>query len=517
MRFLLLYFIVSLLVCVDAYSMDLNDFMSVDYVEFSEDWHVMSDGGLDVGSIDIVDAISIINDGIVRTNEIYIENGSHVYIKNRGTFSADYVYMSENARIVQVVSDVRDMNKLDIPVGFDLLVSDAHRMSLVDVMNFAADADKITLNNSSFVVWGNHMELPNFSEIELSGEIIFYLYGYDFGSGNPLLHNVSEYGSVSVWADNVDPIFAVRAYVSDDDLYVGLVRETDYKKILGDETGDFLNDMRRRNMGDKLLSALDGANSFSELRAIMARSARLNPILMMRPVRMFNKFETLSDYHLHDDMDAGIFYVGADDFYISGIRIGGAVHVDDSVSVWVSGYGGILNYADDMDEYMGLIYGANAKVVYDCDVLFVRSVAGLSAVRFDTEPVFDGTGATTSPDGVSVYVSADVGHGFDITSDITISPYVGLAVDDARILHQNDSEILAHAGADLSYGFDMLGIRYDYIVSGRVATNGDIIGGVRANFWSVMDGAGAGIGANILHDDIFGISYKFSITGNMRF
>jgi hypothetical protein len=171
-----------------------------------------------------------------------------------------------------------------------------------------------------------------------------------FGNG-PIMSNVYGDGTISIYSENTNPLYRVAARISDNALYVDVVRDTDYFKILQNDAGMFLNSIRVGNPDDKLIAALDRATTMAELESIMSRTVRMNPIRMMDAVRTFNMFEMIDVATLSDGVSVAPIFLYSDDFNASGVGADVSFDISRNLKIAASVYAATMDFTNDLDEY----------------------------------------------------------------------------------------------------------------------------------------------------------------------
>lgn len=504
--------IASVFICLGVARADMPSYGMV----INSDFTVSADD-VYTGEITVRDSLILENNGSI-SGTFTVADGCQVTIRNRGSLSLDVV-LGAGATITQIITEDADITNINLgDADYNILVN-GRGLSLNRILAVSGNAGRVILRDAvlSMDMVRSHALSPG-ATIELQGHTIIEIEDRNMLRdvlGSPLFRDVAGTGTLSVRVADDDPLYVYESYIDDDSLSVRRVRWTDYSDILGNTTGEFLDWLRDVMPNDGLLHALDNAQTMAEINSILARSGRVNPINLMRPVRMLNSFEMNQTDNMRTGMFAAPVFIMADDFDMYGVNAGIAGRILDTVDIRLTAYASVFDYADDINDFGGNVYGANIAANYDFDIAFIRGVFGASYAEFDVGPVFDGTDVVIDPHGRAIYALADIGHKFTIDKDKYISPFVGVGFDRASILNQSDTSTTARIGADAGYGFEMAGIRYDY--GARVYVNNNGIGGaLRMSAWSEFDDAGVDAMIGTDGDDI-GRAYKFSITGKWRF
>ena len=457
----------------------------------------------------VSNSISILNNGVFET-DVYLCDGCDLYIRNQGDFTA---YMNGAGRVYHVVSGVDDLNVIDVNKEYLLLVQGAEHLVLNDVYDVAGAADKIIIQDS--VIDFGVLDINKSYELELHGNVVFYQGGIINVLDGPLIHNVSGDANITFVTNVINPLFVNVAYIDNEALYVRQVRETDYVKVLGAGIGDYLNNIRIMDSGDRLLGALDSAVDMSSLYDVMTDSVRLNPDKLLETVRIISSFDGFSSgvqsgvgvrtaLSITDDFDS---YELAS---VAGITVG-----DFGLGVWVR-YGE-LYYLSDVDEFKGGYYGVSLNAEYLVnDNMFVRGAFGLNNFEFDVGNVFYDGRCVADPSVLSGSLLADYGVNYQFYDRINVTPFVGLDMKFYRLENIYDLDFGLRTGVGAGYTYQMHAIRYDYDLNIVFNSLGESGIQLDAGFWSVYDNAGGNISLSIMRVmDV--MAYKTTIGGKIVF
>lgn len=521
MRSLYALLCMVVLLILDTYAM-AADFIigNKSGVEFNikNDTVIVDGVYLDFARINVNDAITLENNGDIY-GDLYLCSDCVAAIRNRGNIYG-VIHVGTNGGLVQLISDVRDAVRINVDGAYNVAVSDVEMISVGDIFGAAGDAGKIIIANSVIMIdsvadpVGNGVPGPN---IEFVGENIIYIPDLDAFNGTAVLSNVSGDGSVHFHAENVNPLYALKSIVEDGDLYLTMVRETDYSKILKNPVGDFLNQLRKYNPTDGLLKRMDLASDMNELNRAMSHSARLNPILLMRSTDIVDR--TVFGVHIAREniLSADTFAIVSDNFGSYGARARAGLVIGDGLFVDGAIYSAIVDFDNGMDEYMTHIYGANFRAVFDLsENYFVRTGVGASVSKFDIGPVFDGRDATYNPRGINLYGVSDVGMKIDIGDGVDIGLFSGMRFNNASVAGDAETNLKPYIGGDVLYGFETAGLRYDYGGHCVFYSDGAIESDLKISILSIMDDAGGDFSIGIIHNEM-GTSYKFSVSINYMF
>ena len=465
-------------------------------------------------SVIITETIQIDNYGKIDS-DFYICDCCDLYVKNAGDFSVD-IHLGVNSKLIQVVNNSNDMNALYFDGGFDVLVENNSAIMLTDIVGFANGADKIVLKNSVLKIDG--VVGANSQRVELVGEIKLIADDLSHFYGSPILTNVMGNGSVRIVNNNPDSLYADVVYVDNGALYVRRIRETDYVKVFKNDTGRFLNMLRDINPNDSLFDVLDVAPDMATLRSEMAKSVRFNSDMLVRPLNVLHAFDRLDFDMLSDSrFDASAFVIGSDNFYLCGLDFEFVGRVTERLNFWGGLRVGMLEYASDLDNYSGQIWGANFGARYTMkNNLFLRFNVGADVMNVDVGYVLYDDNVYTNPRTLSGVGTVDFGYVHNLCDGIYIEPFVGVNADYSRVenISEFNTDVIAGLGAGYSYA--LMGLRYDYIVRGVVSSNGEFGFTGRVGFWSEFDAVGGDvqISAMQMYDVM---NYKLSLNTRMWF
>lgn len=497
-----------------------------DAVYFGKTFNVSESIIVSENSIIDVDRISI-------NNALYFENRGHINgdfyvcdnckftIRNSGDISGNF-YSGKNSDIIQMITNANDINRINvIDSSFSILVKNTESLNLSDILSISAGADKIILDNALLIlgsdephVMRSNNEIP---KIELVGEIILRVKNLRKLDNKIIMSNVTGDGVINITSPDLDRLYVARTYTEFGNLYLDVYRETDYAKIFDDHMGTFLNDLRIISPENPTINAIDTANTMKEIDNIISKSVTTNPINLLKPIKIFNHLEINDFTPGTTKPDSGFETVYV--LSTSGSMYAGKLYLSktfNKVDLTASAYLGTFDVSDKLNEFSGAMYGGNIRAKFDLKSYYVNSVVGFTASSFETDVVFDGTGMTTNPDGLSVYAVTDLGKRYNFDEKFSIHPFVGIVAEFDKVLHQSNTDIALRAGLSAGYTSEMEGIRnsYQFFIVGQ--TNNIVEIGVKINFWSISDKAGSGVGYSVIYDgDI--ASHKISADVKFKF
>ena len=177
---------------------------------------------------------------------------------------------------------------------------------------------------------------------------------------------------------------------------------------------------------------------------------------------------------------------------------------------------GTLEYSDYLNDFGGIVFGANLRVHSDLDDYFVDVAAGIGGGAFDIEHVWTGDTATDNPIGITAFGRVDTGVHFNVTDAISVAPFVGMGGTGTWILSSDAGDVFGRAGTDVGVTYEMDGLRYDYALRIVGDTSGGVTAGLRMGAWSVWDDAGGDIEFMVRRDDV-ATSYRIGVSARVGF
>lgn len=485
-----------------------------DGLYLANDTHLASGVVVDGDGVYVMSSLLLENEANIR-GDIYVCAGCDFSIRNAGTV-AGKILGGDEARITQVVNNVHDMTRLDIDGDYVILADGVRDVLWTDLMVMGADAGTLILRDSSVILTNDLRGICDEFRTILNGEITITLpEGFSVAGNNLLIHNVE--GNAGFVFNGASPgeLHAYMSYIENDNLYISLVRETDYVKVLGTEQGRMLNLIRTMNPEDALLRRLDGAQTMSELHRIMLHSVAFNPGILGRPIRVLNKF--MADSVITGDVVAspGVsgrpFYIGADDFNIYGGIADVSFAGSNEISGGLSLYGAIAESDDDINAFSSNVYGGGIFAKYINDVWMLRGMIGAAYADFDVPYIFDGGRIRNNAGAMSGYAVADAGVGIG-----AIMPYAGVGYFGERVLDIVDTEFAARIGIESNFVLDSEIGEYEYKVMAGINSAGAINAGILIGLLSPDDMIGTDVTVRVMHDE-YGFATMLSMSAKLLF
>lgn len=451
-----------------------------DNVTVSENAVVMPDG------INIGKTISIENRGRIES-DIYVADNRDLFIKNTGVWNSD-VFLGNGAKLYQVISNSEQITNLNLSADYTVVVNANTEINLSDVIGISNNANSVVLSGGVYDL--NGFVDTYAGNLQLYDEIIMKIDSLDSLYNDVLMDNVVGDGGVRFETMSTDILFSDVGMIRDGNLYVVKVRETDYGKILKNDTGNFLNVLRTNNPNSKLLDKLDAASDMNEINRILDKSVRFNADMLIQPMRILNLDSGVSGVKFSN---AGVRFniVGTDEFdmYSTDISIG--INLSDKLDFAIGANFGILDFAGKVDDFNANVYGINLGLNYSHDENW--SVMGRVAVnKMDTDldrGLYSGRDYA-SPSVIGGWAKVDFGYRVGVFDNGWIMPIIGVGAEGYKVADINIADAFVRAGVTAGYDFHMIGIDYDYY--GKIESTADYgyAVSVGIGFWSRYDSVG---------------------------
>ncbi len=484
----------------------------------TDDTHIAAGVRVVADKINITESVRIFNEAAVR-GDIHVCDGCDFTIRNSGNYSGR-VHLGTDSTMTQIVRVAADLTYMDADAPYVVLADDARDISWNDLAALGRYAGTLVVRDSRVVMSDLISQfatcMRQSARIILQGTVTLALpRGYDINDA-PVIENIAGDAGIVIEGAAPGPLHAYVANVRDGGLYINLVRETDYYKILGDRRGIFLNAVRELWPDDALLGRLDAADSMDALRHIMSHSVAFNPARMLRPMRIL-------DYFMTDSVGAGArfdvpggtgarpFYISAGDEAIAGAVTDFSLRIGDGLSGGVSLYAGTGENDDAVNAFSATMFGGRAFANYDSGYFNMRALAGLTYADFDAPYIFDNGRIRNSANGRAEYGVVDVG----VTLG-AVAPYIGVGARREHMLSRTKNYTAARTGVDAAYRMQVSDIEYEYKFKAGTDSLHNMHAGAGVGFWSPDDGAGGGISVDSVHDGQ-DWAYMFSLNVRMRF
>ena len=479
--------------------------MAVDYITVLENQIYSED-------IFLTDSTFIYNYGIV-SGTIHITGSYALQITNYNKITSTFDIGAYNANVVQRITGSENLNVIDNLVGHIVRVEGASSLDMAGVLAAGEHADHIELAASSFLVGAGMPEIG--IPIIVDDDVIFFVTGANEDESIPLMTNIV--GNPTLQVSGIDPMYSASPVLSGGNLYVHLVRVTDYDDVIGGELGSFLDSVRDVNPNDKLISALDAATTRTQMNRILGESVRTNPIMLARPMRTIA--EMLDSRMFGDDdltLAARSFYVMSRDFSSWGIDAKFYKNISRYLTAYVGIFGATLNYDGALDEFSGLLYGGKVGADYRDSDLYIGARGLFMGASFSDLVVYDGNGAVKNPSAMNADFIVDVGPVYCVFDDIKIVPFIGGHFNYASVQNFGDTVALGRAGVETLFNTVQDGNKYDVGFRASFGTDSTAYVGLRTDMMSNADGIGGGLELSTVHDDS-GWSWKIGLNAKFIF
>lgn len=473
--------------------------------------------------VNMYEDIHITGSGVIENHgalhgNITIDSGMAVAFQNFGQITSNFTVLG-NAMVVQNITSGDDLRAIGNLSGHTVHVDTSipggkNILNMADFVNLIAGASSVEVESGAFMVGANIPD--NNVVINVNNNTVLYINELPDDLSRPLVKGVV--GTPFVETVGLDPMYDVTVNWVGSDLYLSVVRRTDYTEVLEDDNlGDYLQELRNNNSDDRLLSALDGATDRAGMNSLLAKSVRTNPIRLMDVPRSINSFY---DSMPIDDVAFGViarpFYISGGDFYF----VGGAANVTGTIAehtVGTVGFtGGMLKYNGDYDEYNGALYGGNIGVRYMDEDFYLRGFGTVSYAKFNDVYAFDGVRLIRNVNGFGGASVLDAGLVYHVMDELQLVPFIGVRGDWASVLNDTKFDVAARAGINATVDTDMDGNKYKFGARLLGQSDGTFYGGIYTDMMSTADGVGGGASVGILYDDT-GFSYKLELNVKFEF
>lgn len=496
----------------------INDEQSGNNYKINEDIIITDKGRIKYDFLDVYSSIFMDNRGEIVA-DINVCDGCEVRVKNSGIINGTFM-LAENSTLTQLIVNSADITKLSVNGRYDIWVRGGNNLSLNSILNIAGDVSKITFENTTLRLSGNtHMSDIglNSAPIELVGINQLLIDDMDWYDGMRILSNVSGEGILDIRLTNSDVLYSASAEWVDDEVYLQMVRLTDYARILGPGIGDYVEYLHDVSPDMSLLYALDNAKTMNGIYNILNHSILFNPKIMMRPIIAFDTLErTRIKFHEKDDFGVSFapIYVHGHDADIVAGRAELNATIISGMNLSFSAYGGNIIGTDSFDdEFEGSIYGANIAMDYLYDAIYVHALAGTTFARLETPGVYSDGRVRDTVNGVTRYADVDLGLRLvHKKTKAAIVPFIGLGGDSHEIAGDKSGFDISPRGGVMANVKLSDGPEISYDVAGRMSgrTDGTLDASIALNVLSIADDAGGYAEIGIVRDD-FDTSYKISI------
>lgn len=483
-------------------------------LHISDNTTIAPDSVIDADKIIVDGSATIVNHGTI-SGDIFVGSGTELRIQNSGTVTGT-IYTTPQTVLTQIITSADEMTNLDVWGSYNVLVSGNTELDLADIRRVAIFADEIILDNATISISNTSNTITllrrRMPELMLVGEVTINIDPAAVSNGDIILSGVSGDGAVFVNMPGLNDLFIATTRRQDSNIYLNIIRETDYVKILDPVRGMFMNILRDIDSDDKFVRAMDTATSRPELEYLMTRSVRFNPMNLMRPVNIINAFE-LADPDVTDGFDLRYDMIVDSQMHIPKLHTGLGAKFGP-MSIGISGYAALTDYTDDLNEYSATMFGGDIRAGLDFKYVWGRGVFGMSVAQFDVGPVLGADNIYFDPRGRSRYGVIDAGIRMK-SGNFYAAPFVGFGLRDNFVAGVHDRINSPRGGTSIGYSHDNDGLRYDYQLHTTV-TRDTIVAGMAMEIYSDWDGVGGEFAADILCDET-GTDFKLSVRGTCAF
>lgn len=514
-------FLIVLIINTAAFSQG-SFVISGDNFDVLTDLTVPEDSAIYSINLNIKNSIYLQNLGEITSN-VFVYDGCRLNVQNSGIMSGD-ISLGEHSELVQVIKTNSDITNLKvINSDYSILIQNSDILKISDILPISSGVSKIILENSVVLLDNviSDTTLRNIipRNVELLGNVKIKLNNSNELNDALLLSNVSGDGVVTVDVNGLDPLYNAMVERRDGNIYLKIYRETDYEKLLGNSRGEFINNLRTSSPYNPTIRAIDRAGSISEIYGILGKSVILNPINLMRPIKLFNEFENTKFSQIKNRRKSESVSAIVEPIYIfsNGLSMYAGkstiINTTRNFLFSISGYGGYFNVSDDINEYSGSFYGGDIRVRYDNKYMWMDNKFGYTKSDFNAGTILEDNTVINNPQGNMIYGFLKIGVKFRYDG-FYLSPYVGLGSTQESVAHEYDSSVFGDIGCVFGFNVMNMGLLYRYSAFINSQTDNMISGGLKMEVWSIDDAAGGSLIYQLIQDEI-GLSNKISF--NLKF
>jgi len=467
------------------------------------------------GNIAILHPVTLYNYGSINGQ---IDARYNLSVYNSGTIH-DGITTVNGGNVTQIINSPEQITNISV-VGGNYTV----RIEGCENLDFNSIKD---MNVGTFVITDSSVVINDFSQwqnwgkdVVLEGRTILIINDVDTDISGNVINNISSgQNYLTVQIRNGDDLYSAQLEQSGSGLVLNVARTTDYNLVFnnGNPSYSVLEKIRNKHPNDKLIKALDAAENIEQIYNIKNNSYRFNHGILLRPVKLINSFALFDGIEEHKDVVLGItpFYIGSD----SVNNFGGRVYIGDNYDNLYLNLGFSFNsfsYEDNLNDFSGLSYGLDIRAKQKINNFWLFETAGFTIANFNADYVSDDNELKDNPSSFSGYGKFDAGYDFELDSDLTLSPFIGVSYTQDKVISVSEKDLNLHGGTDIKYNFITDGIKYEYSLSGALMTGGDFYSEIKIGFWSVVDKVGVSFDAAVFKDN-FDYNYKLSVNAKMEF
>ncbi len=463
--------------------------------------------------------VNLHNNGTI--NGVINTNGNSLNIYN--TTDNATINVTGGGNVTQIISAENEITHINVVgSGYAVSIDGVSSVNFSDIQTMGADSFTVTATRiiiDDYNDWQTSLDL----NISLEDNVVLVVNDENtVRSGDVIAHTVSE-DTVNVEVPNLDNMYKIKREKANGGIVLYIVRETNYSKVFEDsepierKRNSALDLIREDNPHDKLLMALDKAKNMTEFNHLKSLSYRFNHDILLRPVKMQNKFMWMN--FIKNEKESG---VGIEPYYVMSDKInvmGGHVYSGykfDNIYLGAGVNIGRFDYKDKLNDFSGMFYGFDINSKQTFDKFWLGEAFALSMTNFKADYISEQGDIKKNPSALSWYGDVMAGYDFKFERDITLSPVVGFAYQSYKVADVSDTDSFVHGGANAKYFFAMDGIKYEYSLSGSIGTNGDMFANFGIGFVSVTDDFGVSLNTGVLKDE-FDYYYAFSLNAKVMF
>lgn len=436
-----------------------------DILYIAEDTIISPDVSMDFNAINIVAPLYLQNQGRIFGDIIICDN-CRTYIRNSGTIYGD-IHVGNDANLIQVITSADDITPLNVFYPHELLIYRAKDMDWNNITESAYNISTITIVDS-VIYLSPEMRLAmrnEYPSIEIMGENEIHL--GTIVEELPILHNISGDGKITLYVDNLNPLYVAQAVIRDGNMYADIVRETDYLKILGADTGMFLNNLRTQNPSDKLLQKLDAAPDMPEINHILNKSMRINTRRLNYPLKTLSRHMRTNNSGAQP-LHAQPFVIFGSNISAYGARAGITLHPSSALRLSINANATTMGFSDGIDDFSGNAIGMNMAALYSHDKIYTHMNIGASKAYLETPILKTHNGTGRNPRGSNAYADIDFGRRLNVNPNMGVTPFVGLSGEYTYVLN-TDYDLATRFGIIAEYKYTATELEYAFGV--RIATD----------------------------------------------
>ena len=509
--FLLCSFVPFYSVLAETFDMDIEG----ENKSFAEDVFVAENIPVVFENVFITDTLSVENHGVFSVNSMDVCARCDLFFENFNTININSVDLNDDSRIFQIVSDVNNMNPINIGAEYTVLVGGNNDFSLSDIVDVVSGSGNIVLENTTLHI--NSVPLNTSKNIEIKENVKFIISDIADLYNVTLLDNITGGATARFISNNDDVMYVMVGEIADGKLFIKHIRETDYNVIFNNDMGVFLNSLRMDNKNNKLMDALDSATDKNSLYSVMSKSVLFNPDVLVKPLQIINKINMMSiDNGFTNSVDVNVFGVMSDDFYTYGSDIGVASVMQNKFKLSLGAQIANIEYSSGFNEFSGVVYGLNLQAAYlFSNKMFLHIDSGLSFAQFDITNVMYNDKMISKPNSLFGYVVLDTGYELNFDS-FSVVPVAGIGMQFYDLNGIKYSDFVGRVGGAVEYKYAVSDLEYVYGVSVIADSHSAMSLSGKVGFMSPTDMIGGYVElSTILVED--SVSYKASVNAKILF